>query len=1043
MIDLIVIGGGIAGLTAARDSARLGVKVTVLEGRSRIGGQIYSVPHPIITDQVHFGAEWYSEFSHSSFQSEVSKYGLKTTKKEWPKEYHLKKTKNITATATLKTRLADDGSFDSAIKQINADMSLIDVKKGFDQYEIDFLDIPLATYFNDRLKLRGEILNYFLTQSFLLCGADPEHYSALAMLLIVAELQSAERVFGFEVKGQHYTKAETKRYSEVNNVPQNVTGTVTAPEYSATHDSSQMSASPHPVSKCTPHALTNCGGTMDRLVQSIYNEIIALGGKVRLNCPVASVTADEVEVEVPKVPNYDYPSLPRVRKLVRIRLQSGEEIVSRAAMVAVPIRCLPLIKFSPPLPGSVTRACSVCNTGDQHVKVWAYVSGISMRIDRVLSSDHTLKDCYVAARHRHSLDEHRVRSARSPAGRRSNARVLSPIGSRRSSRRESPVPPPTPGSRAGKWGWGSRGKGNSTRIGRQQSPSKSPPKSPFFPTGTDSVPTSPAKGNIPISSQGGSMGKEKTRAESDAGAGASAASGGVGASAAGGGVGASAAGGGVGGDGATRHHKTKQSPANGVPNERNFTENWSDIFEMDQQLVQQELQQRKQLAIMVPSSPYAPSRTSGYGTPLTQYNDPDSYVYALVCGVGLRDQFLSRLQTSFTEVHPGVQFPLPHLQIEPPDSTPAFAAVAATVAVTVEAADTAVAASSGNGCGTSGLVVDHTSFGADAPHRGLSFAAAHSSAAGRQLQEDLASRAIIYHDFAQDRFTHGSWFALRAGTGKTHALAVQAALYPWAEHSTTDRQRQAAQLPMRREMHQKQVKFVPGRSTSMHRTSMVFNPTEGKRHPDACNSINFNALPRGLATSSSAEHWCSDSRSVSSMDDGNGRSFGRDAMRGSSSGSNTTNPIRNIGISRLEIDSRSNRTGGVRWQHGLQLNGRDFEEAEDGTLILPSTEGQAETTTGCVNQHQRQQQAPAGRRQDHRRNAVIAVPNDLATEPEWNHSLMLIGSELHGQWTGWVEGGIRSGTQAALAMHKYLYPPRIERNLVRRVYPDSTTKVVL
>ena len=40
---VVVVGGGLAGITAALDCARGGVKVTLLESRPRLGGAVYSV----------------------------------------------------------------------------------------------------------------------------------------------------------------------------------------------------------------------------------------------------------------------------------------------------------------------------------------------------------------------------------------------------------------------------------------------------------------------------------------------------------------------------------------------------------------------------------------------------------------------------------------------------------------------------------------------------------------------------------------------------------------------------------------------------------------------------------------------------------------------------------------------------------------------------------------------------------------------------------------------------------------------------------------
>jgi monoamine oxidase len=56
--DVIVVGAGVAGLSAARALHEAGVRVVVLEGRDRIGGRIHTIHQPGIAVPIELGAEF-------------------------------------------------------------------------------------------------------------------------------------------------------------------------------------------------------------------------------------------------------------------------------------------------------------------------------------------------------------------------------------------------------------------------------------------------------------------------------------------------------------------------------------------------------------------------------------------------------------------------------------------------------------------------------------------------------------------------------------------------------------------------------------------------------------------------------------------------------------------------------------------------------------------------------------------------------------------------------------------------------------------------
>lgn len=74
-LDVIVVGAGLSGLTAASDIARAGLSVGVIEARDRIGGRIHSVPdnfgHP-----VELGAEFVGPHQTAILEL-ADRYGLR------------------------------------------------------------------------------------------------------------------------------------------------------------------------------------------------------------------------------------------------------------------------------------------------------------------------------------------------------------------------------------------------------------------------------------------------------------------------------------------------------------------------------------------------------------------------------------------------------------------------------------------------------------------------------------------------------------------------------------------------------------------------------------------------------------------------------------------------------------------------------------------------------------------------------------------------------------------------------------------------------
>jgi monoamine oxidase len=75
--DVAIVGGGFAGLTAARDLAAVGRSVVVLEARDRLGGRTWYRPFAGTEHCVELGGTWFSLARQRPLAEEVERYGVR------------------------------------------------------------------------------------------------------------------------------------------------------------------------------------------------------------------------------------------------------------------------------------------------------------------------------------------------------------------------------------------------------------------------------------------------------------------------------------------------------------------------------------------------------------------------------------------------------------------------------------------------------------------------------------------------------------------------------------------------------------------------------------------------------------------------------------------------------------------------------------------------------------------------------------------------------------------------------------------------------
>ncbi|MGI8605791.1 MAG: flavin monoamine oxidase family protein [Gaiellaceae bacterium] len=75
--DVAIVGGGFAGMTAARDLAAAGRSVVVVEARDRLGGRTWHRPFASTEHRVELGGTWFSLARQRPLAEEVERYGVR------------------------------------------------------------------------------------------------------------------------------------------------------------------------------------------------------------------------------------------------------------------------------------------------------------------------------------------------------------------------------------------------------------------------------------------------------------------------------------------------------------------------------------------------------------------------------------------------------------------------------------------------------------------------------------------------------------------------------------------------------------------------------------------------------------------------------------------------------------------------------------------------------------------------------------------------------------------------------------------------------
>jgi monoamine oxidase len=171
--DVAIVGGGFAGVTAARDLAAAGRSVVVLEARDRLGGRTWYRPFAGTDYPVELGGTWFSLARQPPLAEEVERYGVRVVPAATRQgaRWH---TGGVTRHG-LPIPQSEGAALERTLRSLSLASKDIDLRRD---------DVPVPDWLGDDLPHATR--DFLFAWASFMSGADPAEVSMLEFLGIFA-----------------------------------------------------------------------------------------------------------------------------------------------------------------------------------------------------------------------------------------------------------------------------------------------------------------------------------------------------------------------------------------------------------------------------------------------------------------------------------------------------------------------------------------------------------------------------------------------------------------------------------------------------------------------------------------------------------------------------------------------------------------------------------------------------------------------------------------------------------------------------------------